>query len=278
MSAREEAANLGVYSTAEVVAHYADLDYLTACEQLLFETYLHPGMSIMDLGVGGGRTTPHLSAIASASSYVGVDYSEQLIRVCRSKFPHLQFKVADASDLSQFADCSFDAIVFSFNGIDELVPDNKRRNCLRECHRVLKTGGIYIFSTHNPRCLFIDLQWDRNRLRTLARRAVKREGVLFHLILATLTCGRIILSIARSLGKAIPRIYRRIPTAAFWRGEGYVLDAVHGGLQIHYAVPAKVVAELNRAGFRLLQQLPENYPVKGTEYSTRWYYYAFSKD
>jgi len=276
MSAREEAANLGVYSTAEVVAHYADLDYLTACEQLLFKTYLHPGMSIMDLGVGGGRTAPHLSAIAS--SYVGVDYSEEMIRICRTKFPHQQFKVADASNLSQFPDGSFDAIVFSFNGIDELVPDEKRENCLRECSRVLKPRGVYIFSTHNPRCLFIDWQWDQDRLRILAKRVAKREGLLFDLSLAALTCGRIILSIARSLAKAIPRAYRRLPTAAFWRGTGYIVDPVHGGLRIHYAVPAKVVAELNRAGFRLLQQLPENYPVKGSEYTTRWYYYAFSKD
>jgi len=72
------------------------LDYLTTCEQVLFENYLHSGMSIMDLGVGGGRTTPYLSSIASC--YVGADYSEEMIRVCRSKFPHLRFNVADAAD------------------------------------------------------------------------------------------------------------------------------------------------------------------------------------
>jgi ubiquinone/menaquinone biosynthesis C-methylase UbiE len=276
MSARHEVVNLDIYSTAEVVSHYAGLDYLTAGERLLFETYLRPGMSILDLGVGGGRTTSYLSAIASR--YVGIDFSEEMIRVCRNKFPHVRFAVADASDLSQFADASFDAVVFSFNGVDELVPNEKRENCLRECHRVLKTGGVFIFSSHNPRCLFIDWQWDPERLRKLAQRVAKREGMLFDLTLAALTCGRIILSITRSLAKAIPRARRRFPTAAFWRGQGYIQGTTHGGLLIHYAVPAKVIAELNRFHFRLLQVLPENHPRRGSDYSTRWYYYACSKN
>ena len=84
-----KAANLEVYRKPEVVSHYASLDYLTACERLLFDTYLAPGMAILDLGVGGGRTTPYLSQ--KASRYVGVDYSEEMIRLCRDKFPQLEF-------------------------------------------------------------------------------------------------------------------------------------------------------------------------------------------
>jgi len=275
MSARGESANLGIYSAPEVVAHYADLGYLTACEQLLFETHLHPGMNILDLGVGGGRTTPYLSTIASR--YVGLDYSEGMIQICRSKFPHLQFEIADASDLSQYEDASFDAVVFSFNGLDYLTPDEKRESCLRECQRVLKPGGVFIFSSHNPRSLFLDWQWDRDRLRRLARRVAK-GGVLFQLTLAALTFLRLTFSIAKSFAKAIPRACRRLPTVTFWRGQGYILDPTHGGLLMHCAVPGSVVAELIRFHFRHRQVLPEDYPRKSYQYSTRWYYYAFSKD
>ncbi|HWI66980.1 MAG TPA: class I SAM-dependent methyltransferase [Nitrospiraceae bacterium] len=276
MSARDQAAHLKVYSEPEIVAQWAAMDSLTACEQLLFDTYLHPGMAILDVGVGGGRTTPYLSAIASR--YVGVDYSEEMIRACRSKFPHLRFNVADASDLSQFADASFDSIVFSFNGLDCLAPYENRENCLRECHRVLKAGGVYIFSTHNPRSLFLNWQWDRDHLRRLANRAAEGGGVLFHLTLAALTCGRVALSIVRSLAKAIPRAGRRLPTAAFWRGEGYIVDPSYGGMLMYSGIPACVIAELTRLDFRLLQVLPDNYPGRVYQYSTRWYYYAFSKD
>jgi len=275
MSAPDQAAHLKVYSQPETVAQYAGMDSLSACEQHLFDAYLHSGMAILDLGVGGGRTTPCLSAIASR--YVGIDYSEEMIRACRSKFPHLQFNVADASDLSQFPDASFDSVVFSYNGLDCLVPYEKRENCLRECHRVLKAGGIYVFSSHNPRGLFLDWRWDRDRLRRIAHRLSGSEGVLFNLTLAALTCGRVMLGVARSLVKAIPRARRRLPTAAFWQGEGYIVDPSHGGLQMYGGIPARVVAELTRLGFKCLQVLPENYPVSGNECSSRWYYYAFSK-
>jgi len=92
-----KAANLEVYRNPKVVSHYAGLEYLTACERLLFDTYLTSGMAILDMGVGGGRTTPYLSR--KASRYVGVDYSEEMIRLCRDKFPQLEFLVADAADL-----------------------------------------------------------------------------------------------------------------------------------------------------------------------------------
>ena len=86
-SARVEtkASNLQAYRDPKVVSHYAALDYLTACERLLFDTYLKPGMAILDIGVGGGRTTPYLSQ--KAARYVGVDYSEEMVQSCRRKFP-----------------------------------------------------------------------------------------------------------------------------------------------------------------------------------------------
>jgi len=275
MSASDQAAHLKLYNTPEVAAQYARMDSLSACEQHLFENYLHPEVSILDLGVGGGRTTPYLSAIASR--YVGVDYSEEMILACRSRFPDLEFKVADAADLSQFPDSSFDAVIFSFNGLDCLAPYEKREACLRECHRVLKRGGIYIFSTHNPRSLFLDWQWDRDRLRTLAGK-VASQGLLFDLTLAALTSGRVALSVVRSGAKAIPRARRRVPSSAFWRGAGYVVDPSTYGARMYCGIPDCVVSEVTRIGFKLLQVVPENYPGRPYEYSTRWYYYAASKD
>jgi len=141
-----------------------------------------------------------------------------------------------------------------------------------------KQGGFYIFSSHNPRSLFLDWQWDRDRLRRLANKVAGGGGVLFHLTLAALTCGRVGLSIVRSSAKAIPRARRRLPTAAFWRGEGYIVDPSYGGMLMYSGIPACVVAELTRVDFKLLQVLPDGYPGRDYEYSTRWYYYAFLKD
>jgi SAM-dependent methyltransferase len=272
----DQETNLLIYTKPEITALYAARTEVTGCEELLFDTYLRPGSEILDLGVGGGRTTPYLSR--NASRYVGVDYSEEMIRVCRSKFSHLQFEVADACDLSNFADMSFDTVVFSFNGLDYLVPDEKRYRCLQECYRVLRKQGVFIFSTHNPRCLFLDLHWDLPRLRTLAKKVTGGVRPLFYPALAALTGARVGLGLVRSLVGAIPRAYQRLPTKAFWQGEGYVIDHSGGGLITHCAVPVRTVAELTRFQFRLLRKVPDDYPHRGWQYSTRWDYYAFSKD
>ena len=87
-----------VYRDPEVVSHYASLNYLTPCERLLFDTYIKPGRRFSTSGsVEGAR--PRISR-SKASRYVGVDYSEEMIKTCRNKFPQLEFEVADASDLS----------------------------------------------------------------------------------------------------------------------------------------------------------------------------------
>jgi len=91
--------------------------------------FLKPRINILDLGVGSGRTTPCLSAIAAR--YVGVDYAQEMIALCQEKFPRLEFLVADASNLSVFAESTFDAVVMAFNGMDYVIPDEARLRSLQ---------------------------------------------------------------------------------------------------------------------------------------------------
>jgi SAM-dependent methyltransferase len=268
--------NLDVYRSAETVAHYAGLNYLTSAESLMFAAHLKAGLAVLDLGVGGGRTTPYLSGIAS--EYVGVDYSEEMIRACRRKYPALRFEVADAADLSLFANECFDAVVFSFNGMDYLVPDEKRQRFLRECFRVLKQGGTFIFSRHNPRSLVVGWDWDWDRLRNMAKDVGGGRRFIVGPILVGLSIAKLVLAVCRTLGRSIPRALRRIKTRTFWRGEGYQFDPTHGGLWTHCSVPKRVTAELNKFQFKLLQLLPEDHPRTSKTWKTRWYYYVFSRN
>ena len=270
-----KAANLELYRNPKVVSHYAALDYLTACERLLFNTYLTPGMAILDMGVGGGRTTPYLSR--KASRYVGVDYSDEMIRLCRDKFPPLEFLVADASDLSAFADRSFDAIVFSFNGLDCLSPEPQRWACLRECGRVLREGGVFVFSSHNPRAIIVRPAWNRERLRAFAGRVVSESSVLFRVTLWALSVVKSLHSFLRATAKSVGRIWRHVPHAAFWRGEGYLFDPAHGGSMTHCWTPTRVREELTRFGFRQQACLGNEHPKSSPEFLTDWYYYVFVK-
>ncbi len=101
---------------------------------------------ILDVGVGAGRTVPLLRGISA--DYVGVDYTPELVQACRENHPGVRVVEGDARDLRQFADESFQLVVFSFNGIDAVNPAD-RIAILREFHRVLRPGGALLFSTHN---------------------------------------------------------------------------------------------------------------------------------
>ncbi len=104
------------------------------------------GEPILDIGVGPGRTVPLLTRISAR--YTGVDYTEKLLALARAKFPATDLRWMDARDMSAFADASFSLVVFSFNGID-CVSYADREQILREMYRVLKPGGLALFSSHN---------------------------------------------------------------------------------------------------------------------------------
>lgn len=101
---------------------------------------------VLDIGVGGGRTAALL--LAETPSYVGVDYTPAMIDICRAKYPQARFEVADARDLSRFADGEFSLVVFSYNGINS-VGEADRRLVLAEVSRVLGPGGAFFFSSFN---------------------------------------------------------------------------------------------------------------------------------
>jgi len=70
------------------------------------------------------------------------------VGLARRRYPDADISWGDARDLSPFADGTFDMVMFSWNGIDTL--DRKGRLlALAEIARVLKTDGVFVFSTLN---------------------------------------------------------------------------------------------------------------------------------
>jgi SAM-dependent methyltransferase len=275
MTGRGAEPNLRTYDSPVVAAHYAGLDYLTACERLLFETYIPMGSAILDLGVGGGRTTPYLAM--RASRYVGVDYAASMVRTCQAKFPALQFMVADAADLSAFPEASFDAVVFAFNGIDYVLPDQSRRSCFAHIRRVLKAGGVLIFSSHNPRAVLVRPQWNRERLQRMAHRLSAGSRVFPGLLLTVLTSARAFLAFIQASMATLTRAFKRFLSRVFWRGEGSLVDSAHGGLLTHYSTPKRVIEELTALRFQPERILGDDHPQPSHLYATDWYYYVFVK-
>jgi SAM-dependent methyltransferase len=267
--------NFDIYNSPEIASYYSSLNYLTPCEQLLFHEYLSSGMTILDLGVGGGRTTSYLSSIAGR--YVGADYAAEMIAVCQRKFPNLQFETVGADDLSIFAASSFDAVVMAFNSIDCLISDESRYRALQEIHRVLKPEGILIFSSHNARSIVVRPSWNPQRLVSLAKQLVGSSSVLFRPLLWSLIGLRVVFAAWQSMVRSLALVAWKTPTRVFWLGEGYLMDGAHGGLRTHFSTPERTKQELNRFGFRLLRVLGDDYPQVSRLYITGWYYYVFSR-
>jgi Methylase involved in ubiquinone/menaquinone biosynthesis len=106
---------------------------------------------ILDIGIGGGRTTRHLVNISS--DYIGIDYSLNMINECKKTFSNsnIDLRVCDARNMSIFDDEMFDFILFSYNGID-YSSNYDRLLILSEVLRLLKPKGYFAFSTHNKNC------------------------------------------------------------------------------------------------------------------------------
>ena len=150
--------NLKIYKKAGTVGWYAQQSGLFPDEEgalALIESHWK-GRDILDIGIGGGRTSEALEPLAR--QYVGVDYSPEMVQAAKQRFPAMDLRTCDARDLSEFDDKSFDFVFFSFNGIDA-VNHTDRLQVLSEVRRVLRPGGIFLFNSHNRDWVDNDKAW-----------------------------------------------------------------------------------------------------------------------
>lgn len=243
--------NLRVYSDPAVVQIYVDLEGIEPGEAYLFEKYFRDDMSVLDVGVGGGRTTPYFAA--TAKRYIGIDYSQRMVHACRRKYSQLQFETMNATDLSAFDDDAFDLVLFAYNGIDSLGSDAARARCLSEALRVLKPGAMFIFSSHNarggiprPRLSGAGLWRKLSRIGGALRLYVKLKAHLMR-------------------------------TGVFFRGKGYSVYSVHGGLLNYACTPAVMTKEAKDAGFEVVEIVDVHAPYSGATSAALWYYYVLAK-
>lgn len=136
------------YERTQAIANLNGDDFLEPSLILILFKYHNflVDRPVLDMGIGAGRTTLYLSRLTRA--YVGIDYSEAMVRHSRHRFPGLRIDLCDASDLGRFRDGSFAFAVFSYNGLD-CMSHVARLCALSEISRVLQPGGIFAFSAHN---------------------------------------------------------------------------------------------------------------------------------
>lgn len=168
--------NVASYFEQDCVDAYAELsDHgLIRREAEAIEQYFtESDAAVLDVGCGAGRTTGPLSEMGF--DVVGVDLSAPMTREAKSRVRDATFVTGDATELG-FRDETFDYVLFSFNGIDLLYPEDERHEALREIYRVLSPDGIFLFSARNAWAYPVRTRNDRS-LRPWLRavRAISRD-------------------------------------------------------------------------------------------------------
>ena len=104
-------------------------------------------IKMLDIGIGCGRTTKYF--IDKVSEYIGIDYSEKMINICKNKFIDKidKIKLLDVRNIDSL-NIQFNFILFSFNGID-YMNINDREHTIHKCSLLLEKNGKFLISTHN---------------------------------------------------------------------------------------------------------------------------------
>lgn len=100
---------------------------------------------ILDYGCGQGRLCGELSQLGF-SNVQGVDYSEKMIQVARSRFPRLNFSVVDGLTLP-YDTASFSAVLL-FAVLTCIPSDDEQKRLIAEISRVLRPGGLLLVSDY----------------------------------------------------------------------------------------------------------------------------------
>lgn len=239
------ALNRATYESARIVGQYARFEDLYPAESLIldrFSAQFHH--SILDIGIGAGRTTRVL--LPQCEHYVGIDYSAPMIDRARSQFPAADLRVLDMRDVVHvFAEQRFDAILISFNAIDCISWDD-RCALLAALPRLLTADGVLVFSTHD--LADADRQ-SRFHLRDDLQRTLRsayRPRSLAKLIRRT----------PAWLLKALRNRHRNRRLQRYFDGYAYINDAAEDyGLLLTYVGMTKQTELLKSWGFSRLEIL-----------------------
>jgi len=154
----------------------------------LLDTYLEPGVDVVDIGCAAGRFC--FDVRKRGHRVVGIDLAKPMIReavlLARDQHAAIPFCVMDAQALA-FADSLFGAALMLGSVLSHVPGRGARLATLREAHRVLKPGGTLLIETQSRagsfrhRAFFRAMTWMRRALAVLGREPAWEVGDRFGL-------------------------------------------------------------------------------------------------
>jgi len=103
---------------------------------------------VLELGCGNGKDAEYIVSKVGKDNYVGLDASEGLIELARTKVSHVTFKIEDMRKISVTPETY--GIIFSFASLLHLKQGEMADLVKKSCQSLKKGGVLYISSRYGP--------------------------------------------------------------------------------------------------------------------------------
>ncbi|MCF6294214.1 MAG: class I SAM-dependent methyltransferase [Flavobacteriaceae bacterium] len=169
--------NAELYSN-ELFEEWSKKNYLLIAEDKLLSKYLIDNTkNVIDVGTGGGRLAFYVENMGfnNISAFdIVPGMIKQAKKVAKEKESNIEFKVADAVNLSKYGNNTFDYSLY-LQQVLNFIPEEEEFNAsLNESYRITKKGGIVLFSflDYNTRIFNRPLNMVLNLLRIIRKEKV----------------------------------------------------------------------------------------------------------
>ena len=103
---------------------------------------------VLDIGCATGALIHYLSTVFQDFSFEGIDISEELIGIAKTKVPNVNFRVGTLHTLPETGTDLFDVVLLF--GVLGIFDDSDARDAIHRLTKLVRPGGyIYLFSQFN---------------------------------------------------------------------------------------------------------------------------------